>query len=255
MFTGWRIDRNGWDWMHILYVTGVANDFCASLLAFLVDRAAWGIWPLRDQSLGFCRDEFRQWFPEHGMKRPSIPRFSTKTIGLSKSWKHMPVLSGQLKAALIKPLLLFLTHVCARVVRGAADDEGKLIHSAAFSLSNMVHICDNEPLIMMQTKADEAAAAGHGFLRLHGVLSKGSWNVKPERWNIRPKHHYLQESLLFMQASCENAAKQTCMMEEDFMGKIKKIALKTHRSTTYQRAMQRYLILLKTRWQAKVRDA
>ena len=166
----------------------------------------------------------------------------------------MPTLSGQLKASLVKPLLFYLSHVAIRTIVGKDDVDGQMVSTAAWAFARMLQICDLEPIILSRPAADEACSLGHGFLRLHGVLAQNARAALVSRWNLRPKHHYMQESLLFMHSTLENMAKQTCMNEEDFMGKMKRIAVKTHRGKTFQRALQRYLIMLKLRWQNKLRE-
>lgn len=112
----------------------------------------------------------------------------------------------------------------------------------------VLHVCSVQPLCMPEAAANLVCERGLFFLQCISQLAAKSLASRVRLWKLRPKCHYFAESLLYLRQSLENPLKSSCQNEEDLMGKIKRIALKTHRSTQSDRALQRYGIFLMLHW-------
>ena len=117
-----------------------------------------------------------------------------------------------------------------------------------YFLVHCLQICSESSLIMSQAQADSAAAEGYNFLICYQQLAVQADLANENLWGIRPKFHFFDESLGRMKETLENPARQSCMMEEDAMGKFKRVGQSTHRVSQSLRGLQRYLIWLKLRW-------
>ena len=158
----------------------------------------------------------------------------------------MPTLSSEVKACSVKPVIFFLQHeLCECRVH---FEEKKLIEVASYSICSLLRLCDNEPLVMSATAAETGYQHGRLFLRCYGALAQRARDRNVERWHLRPKAHYFDESLMCMRSTRENPARQSNTLEECFMGKMKRIACKVHRSTQAVRTVMRYVLFLKFRW-------
>ena len=149
----------------------------------------------------------------------------------------------------MKPLLFYLAHmVCEPTPAMEEDPDHKLYSAAAFGITRMLAVCESADIIMSQNEAGDAAAHGSMYLQCLGQLAARSALRGEENWRLRPKCHYLDESLMHMRETLENPYKQSCIMEEDFMGKVKKVASKTHRGNQPSRTLARYLLMLRLEW-------
>ena len=251
---GWTLDRCLWDMMHCLNVQGVACEFAASSLRVLCQAKAFGPAADLDEQLKNCDHRFRRWCRRNGIswKGVAMPRMTRGFIGLSKSdskmppLTSMPCLSSEVKACSVRPLCYFLLEVL-NTCDVDFDDKG-LMQATAFCLCDLTRIWGGEPLVMSQEAADLAYSRGRAFLLGYGSLASNAALRFHKLFKLRPKLHYVDEAICYMRATRENVGKQTCTLEECFMGKMKKIACKTHRKSQALRSIQRYLLFLRWRW-------
>jgi hypothetical protein len=244
---GWRKERVLWDLMHLLRVSGIEQDFAASLIKCLALENAFGDGNF-DAQLKHCRNKMKAWCRETFGVSLALPVFDVYTIGLGTSFNYMPELTGQIKAGDMKYLIAYLSHVANSVVRPDADCTGKLYSSCAWALVQFQKMLDQCDLVMTEEESVDAEACGRLFLLGYHELALLALEAGLALWRLRPKFHYFDEVLQLMLLTLENPGKQTCMNEEDFMGKLKKIYAKTHRSSQRFRGIQRYLLLLKMVW-------
>ena len=68
-------------------------------------------------------------------------------------------------------------------------------------------------------------------------------------WALRPKLHGLCHIILGAAADSRNPKYFSCFLDEDFLGKVIKVAEKCHRVTVCGAVLQRYLVRMLRRWQ------
>jgi hypothetical protein len=122
------------------------------------------------------------------------------------------------------------------------------IVTMAYNLSQLIYYMDRYPLLLTQPQADLIAFHGNMFLIGYADVAAESRIAQTNLWFVRPKLHYCAEMMLSCKTYLENPHKMSTIMEEDFMGKIKKIALRTHRAATTMRTVERYMMFLKEHW-------
>jgi hypothetical protein len=81
----------------------------------------------------------------------------------------------------------------------------------------------------------------------------GSIFVFSELNEIRPKLHYFAEMLLEMEKTRENPRRQDLLGAEDYIGKMKKVGGKCHRTTVSLRIVQKIVVLMSQRWHVQRR--
>ena len=236
---GWRLDRNLWDWMHLLLVKGVLSWFFACLLIFLCRLGVFGPPPF-DIQLVVLRRRFKLFLKEHHVQMKLPRRLVAKGFP--------PCLHGEVKAYAVKLMVYWLCPIACGISRPdvpLSED----VAAASYAIWKVFHLLDPSGLILSQATADSAAMYGRIFLTTYShKLGAYSTSVGLDMWTMKPKFHYWDESLQYMQLSLENPLKQTCMNEEDLMGKTKKTASRTHSSTTHMRGLQRHYLEVRRRW-------
>lgn len=67
-------------------------------------------------------------------------------------------------------------------------------------------------------------------------------------WALRPKLHAMSHVILGVEADSRNPKYFSCFLDEDFLGKVVKVAAKCHRVTVCGAVLQRYLVRMLRRW-------
>ena len=119
----------------------------------------------------------------------------------------------------------------------------------AWGYLEMHRIMDSAGLFLTDVEVDCFDVASHIFLTSLQKLCTcdGKWI-----WRIRPKHHHLEHIVLDLKyVSKLNPKKISCLLEEDFMGKIKKLGAPCRGLTPISmcgRVLDRYILKMKLRW-------
>lgn len=69
------------------------------------------------------------------------------------------------------------------------------------------------------------------------------------RFKLRPKHHYLEETMLQMKRNRVNPRLLSCWMDESYLGHIKKLAIHAHAGNVLLRLFERLMINLSQKFQ------
>ena len=98
----------------------------------------------------------------------------------------------------------------------------------------------------------KAAYGAKCFLTAYQKLA----NVALERhqflFKVRPKSHFFVHLVKTMTRDHWNPRRMSCFLDEDYVGRIAKLTRSTSRVTCSLRVLQRYLLFLATRWEARV---
>ena len=99
----------------------------------------------------------------------------------------------------------------------------------------------------MQAKA-EVLYAGKAYLYAYQKLACISLDRGEFEWKIRPKHHYFCHLLEQVESSSANPRFTQCFIDEDFVGRMAKLAKACKPQTASLRVLQRWLLMVASRW-------
>ena len=238
---GFRHETVWWDVMHIVHL-GIAADLVGSALVELSLSGSYGVGDL-DERLKRAFLKFQSWCRCNGVPNSCEP-FSRASLAYRSS-KQYPQL--QAKAYNTKVVLFFTAAECLAAAVGAGSYEQQRA-TAVWGLASRLHLMGTADIIMTATEAEAACRAGHSYLVCYSNLARLCLHQRRCAYKVRPKMHYFQHMLLEMRATRINPRAVYCMHDEDFMGKISKIAAKVHRSTVAKMTLFRYRLLLCQRW-------
>lgn len=104
---------------------------------------------------------------------------------------------------------------------------------------------------LMMGDVTRAQRAGNLFLVSYQYLANASLQAGTCLYKVRTKHHYFQHTVRRLSLCKWNPKRQQCILEEDFLGKLKRIASKTARNNMPKRLLQRYMIYMFVRWRRR----
>jgi hypothetical protein len=102
-------------------------------------------------------------------------------------------------------------------------------------------------------QAEEAAGALQGYLQTYQCLAQVNLARRRPLYKCRPKMHYLEHMRLRILREHSNPRHEHNFLEEDFVGRVSRLAAKTHRANVCLRTLQRYLIFLGLRLEERRR--
>ena len=247
---GWSADTLHFDIMHNLFI-GSGRDLAGSALSLLCQANYFSSSPDVDDHLKRFQERCRAWCTRSGIKTgpPKLNRFDVSLparvaeIGRSSTFPELSV-----KAAHVKLLLMYLAHEAYYIAIALPGQEFQDMAACLFELGCFIWRCSSGP--MWFTPAEAEIIYGHGvaFLRLYRSLAYEACQRSVLQWRLRPKLHYIQHTCVEIRATKMNPFFFTCFLDEDFCGKMKRLARMTHRAAVPSRVLQRYSILLAQRW-------
>ena len=221
------------DLMHIFYVEGICNDFAGSMLMML----AGGVTATRatlEGNLTRLYDEFRSWCQRH--------RLACSHDGFTLASLHFPTAHSF-------PYLGGKAADCRLVISWLADTQrsnvSRTLGSCALALARFTHLVRSSPALITPAVRAEASECGFRFLALYVQLAGQAILDGQTLYKIRPKMHYFWHICDRMRRSSLNPKLFSCWAAEDYVGKIAKLAERTHRRSTAERTLQRYLFMLR----------
>ena len=239
----WSIYRQRDDLLHLVWL-GFAKDVSGQLLYdFAIARPG-----DMTNNLQALYREMRAWFRDRGVPCNVRPWGKT-TISWSSS-NDYPTLEGNIKASASKLIFLWASWKAVQIVETGENtsDYSRMRATMAWNLSRFVAILDAEPLFLSDDAAFAACHHGHAFLICYQQLAFDAIVAKVAAYKLRPKLHYFAHTVLELIVTFENPRRQDLFAAEDFIGRIKKIGSKCHRSTTPLRVCQHILLALGQRW-------
>jgi len=245
---GWTLDRTANDPMHGLNL-GTDQHVCGNVL---YDEARESGRPKKDWDLILEErwHAFQRFCRRHGYQA-SLPQFTLRNIGMDKSSGH-PLMNA--KAAKVRVLLRHLAHV---TYHWSLDDESRYSKTRSLCLwaINTFHHCmESSGRVFSDDMARQAVCAGRTFLVTYSSLSRMSVDAGRRQWHLVPKHHYFVHTLLDIELTKRNPKFGACWGDEDFVGRIARGTAQLHRSTMPERQADRYLDMLRIRWDEEEED-
>jgi len=163
----------------------------------------------------------------------------------------MPELSSCFSAMRVMQLNKFLCNKCVGLAEKApaTDEIARLRGTLAWSYLSYHNTLDMAGLWLTD---DEAFAFDRQTNLFNMTLMKLVDVDRPHLWRARPKHHGLDHlAITLMNVSKLNPKKTSCLLEEDFLGKLKRIGITCRGSNCVSqtsRFFDRYLLELSLRW-------
>ena len=111
--------------------------------------------------------------------------------------------------------------------------------------------CDNSGRWFEPEERSRAVRAGNLFLACYQYLALNAIKKRQMQFHVMPKLHYFKHMIMRVRDTGENPRFFACWMEEDAVGKYKKIGNKVHKKTFNGRFMTRYKVMISMRWQKR----
>ena len=114
-----------------------------------------------------------------------------------------------------------------------------------------MHAC---PQLLTGPESAQIADMFELFLVSYQALAKDDEEkTRAQLWKIKPKSLYLAHIASSVRSTRLNPRYTACSCDEDYLGKLKKIATKTHARTCMLRTLQRVVLGWCLRWERRRR--
>lgn len=236
---GWHHATIWLDPMHLLYVHGCASDLVGSVVVLASTLALFEGPDLTfEGQMHQAWLDFRSWCKRHGLQC-THDGFDRNSFHYAKNNQY-PWMNG--KAADVRLAVLWLADdVSRRDFR--TEEVSKAVNHCVLALAQYIHVVARADVLMSPDEAQAAHHTGSQFVRwyLHCAwlfAAKGQTLFK-----TRPKLHYFWHvcQQLGPSASRLNPNVHSCFMDEDMVGRVSRVASRTHRRTTALRSLERFL--------------
>ena len=231
---GWCVTTVWKDSLHLLFVNGVGNDFVASAL---VQTSKEGFWnPASDKlepNLVSAYGKFLSWCRLNGSET-THDGFTRNSLHYTKGNMY-PWLAG--KAADVRLVVMWMASEL-----NAAQGQFPLLSRCMIALANYLHTMSKAGPLLEKHESALLRESGTMFVQSYLTLAAQHVELGRTLYKIRPKLHGLMH--LIKQTNTLNPKLTSCWANEDYMGRISRVASRTHRRTTTLRVLQRYLFAL-----------
>jgi len=243
---GFDIWRCVTDAMHNLDL-GVYQVVAASCLVELISE---GVWPgdSNDERYAAAHHEYKGWCRARGLQ--PCPPFKGTTLnpgGLDTPSFTM----HQAKGAQMKYIMMWL-HTA--VDRGGAADafHGAMRFGVIDQFVRFEKACDTPGKFLTPLAQKEVADAVENALVCLNALASEAIENRSFFWAVSPKDHMTTHLAYDFAGDGVNPRRTTCYSDEDMVGRVKRITRACHGATATMRSLDRYAILVGTRWWARV---
>ena len=244
----WALERNRPDDLHTWWL-GHGKDFGGSIMKDL------GEFYDRRFDIGLhllWQDCFRNPLPGGKLlwKKP----WTNTMFKVSNSKVVYPVLADRIKGSMCRNICHVLAVKAINIFEVGQDGSAWSRHRAllCYYFRSYWHVLSlasdsGDPHLSVED-AQKAQRYGRLYLIVYQHLSYWSHQENYLLYKMRPKMHYVAHVIEDLTLFYENPVLCDSFGWEDFVGKIKKIAIKTHKCTTNMEATLRYLLFLAGRW-------
>ena len=243
------------DWAH-LDPLGFGRDLGGGLLKSFYIRGELGHGPLDELSRGVWGE--LQTDRKAANKKRVAGSLTPSSTGLDNMYVF-PELGSLMKAKRVDILNNFL---CRKAVAFADrcpnddDDVGKTRGTVALGFLEMHKVLNGAGMFLTDDEVVAFKFFGTLFLLSLQKLCNLDVLVNRHVWRVRPKHHQLDHLLLDIATFRLNPKRITCLLEEDFLGQLKRIT-KYCRGvgpvSMMGRIFDRYMLNLSLRWHKRKR--
>ena len=245
---GFHISMIRPDLLHI-GLLGVVQWAVAGTLWELCEEGRWAVqdrgpWQVRfGLQLQRAFLAFQNWLRVRGLSC-SQPKFSCAMLSKS-SLQSWPFFKG--KAA----NTLFVARWLADVLKEHADMHPQDVHAQqraamVWGFVEVFRVCSEGRQWLSDAEARALTLAREASLLCYSALAGEASNTQPPKamYPLKPKHHAWDHALRAAIETKRNPAWHWTFCDEDFIGRVKRIAARTHPNTMAMRTLQRYLCRL-----------
>ena len=243
---GFCIWRAWVDAMHCLD-HGIYQIVAACCLYELVRQGIWAGRNLEERYYA-AHAEYRAWCTEN--KHPAAPRFEYKKLVPER---ECPVFTQQTaKAAMMKHIMAWLYSVLSRT-GVSAGPHNEMRFSLFHHWQCFEQVCARNGRFLPPAEIELVAAHVEKALLAQHALKAEANSQDNLTWHLLPNNHMMTHLAFdFVVRSAVNPRRITNYSDEDFVGRIKRIARACHGASAGLRIMHRYIILVATRWYARL---
>ncbi len=150
------------------------------------------------------------------------------------------------KAAACRSLVIWVWEVCCRPEN--LRDDCDYMRKTVFECMVLADLTmRGEGRFMSDSAVQTLGDCVEGAMIAYDYLSKEAARLGIRNWKPIPKMHLMEHSAYDMAPHC-NPRHVHGYMDEDMVGKVKKIAVRCHPSTAGMRALQRYVLRVGRHW-------
>ncbi len=244
---GFDVWRCWADAMHVLDL-GVYQVVAAACLIELVEEMVWG--SSDDRGFKLAHVEYKGWCKETGVE--PCPRFDKSKLAPTKG--EFPHFSQQLaKASQTRYLMRWLRSVLDKPGVSSGTYGGiRFMMMKAFM--DFEDVCDRNGRFLAHPDRQSIARHMETALLCMNSLSCRALDRGKFMWHLIPKCHMATHLAYDFAASGVNPRRVTCYADEDMVGKVKKIVTRCHGVSAGRTCLQRYAILVGTRWWTRLAE-
>jgi hypothetical protein len=218
---------------------------CSALRDVLDWGVLYGAGP--DEAIQHLGLEFRVWCR---CNKITFPRgtFSAGSFNLNDAAKVYPHMHSRVKAAHVRVMIPFIAEKVLEL--HPPTFEGKLVGTMIWALADFCQCLDRAGKWLSDDETKRALSSGTLYLTSYQALAAANLIRRRCNYKVRPKLHYFAHQILRqIETSRLNPRHLHCFGDEDFIGRIARLAKLTSGQTTSLRTLQRYLLYIALRWE------
>ena len=240
---GWNLLLNFEDLMHNALL-GHAGDAICSVLRDLLDERLLG-GDTEAHAIETLSVEFRLWCGMNIIRYPT-GMFTLQALGLHENSSY-PGMQSRVKAAHVRIMIPFVALKARELCTNTW--ESQLRSTMIRSLAAFFHCLDHAGKWLNFMEQKHALHCGNLYLASYHQLAVLNFDRRRLNYKVRPKCHYFCHQILGqIEGSALNPRHVHCFADEDFMGRVAKLAKRTPGLNTSMRTTQRWLLYLAQRW-------
>ena len=242
---GFHSDMIMLDLMHSLHLgtlpIAIASSFIVLLSADAWEGPTHGPWTTRwARQMEIAWGEFRLFMREHGL-RSSQPKFLVSRLGLAGVKSNAPLWKGKAADNMKVCRFLLAKYLSMRSV----DPSHRTITTCLWGWVRAVDVLQSAGLFLTHAECGCLEEARKCALQAHAILANSSAQNGSQLWRTIPKHHYCDHLLTTDWPSPQpfplNPAHGWCFADEDFIGRVCRIASRRTRMLTF---IRKYILRL-----------
>jgi hypothetical protein len=241
LLPGFTLGCIKWDECHLVKL-GVARLCVGSAMVVLCRRGVFGALPQDDQ-LKRAWAQFRDWAHRHRVQH-NVRSFTKARLGISGT--DFP--ESATKAWQTRVLIAWLAEVSRDAPDAGANGSNATLALCLHWLAVFFSVMEKAGFFFKPDELATFSNATQQFLASYSALAAEALRTDELLWPIRPKHHGVCHLRLGALADFRNPKRFGCMLDEDFLGRIVKVATKCHRRTMARGVLLRYLTRLVHHW-------
>ncbi len=236
LLPGFRIEMLGLDILHIFHL-GVGRDLVASAIRVMCRSNIFSGRNL-DQKLQYASGWLKTWAKQHHLSL-AIKKLTKSNL----NWKSNEYPEAHCKGYDCYVILKWLISgpLTSEHAAQIPDD----ISTALWAADSLMSVLMNGDRFLTADELLHKQVIGLVFVRTYVQLASAALSNRERLWKMRPKFHLLHHMVL--ENRLHNPHFTSTWMDEDAVKKFMVIKKKTHRRTSTERLLNRWLLNLKNK--------